>query len=94
MIGPELPLAPRQARREAHEKAQETAETRRQEVYDLVRASPAGMTADEVAKVLGRAPYTIRPRITELKKCGLLIPIGRRPGMFSAVRITIWRAAA
>lgn len=36
------------------------------------------MTSDEVADRVGVTPFAMRPRITELKKMGLLVCIGRR----------------
>lgn len=37
-------------------------------------AWPAGMTADEAATKIGRTVFAIRPRITEMRKLGDLMP--------------------
>ena len=54
------------------------AATWRQKVADYYQAKRRGLIADEVALALGTDILTIRPRVTELKKAGYLMPTGER----------------
>lgn len=47
-------------------------------VKSLYVKSPDGLTADEAADLLGRDKLTIRPRVSELKSLGWIIPTGER----------------
>lgn len=46
-------------------------------------------TADEAAIVLGSSPFSIRPRVTELNKQGLISPAGETMGSFGK-QVKIW----
>ena len=66
--------------------------TRALEVLDALRGHPGGLTADELATVMGREPYVVRPRLTELKSAGLVITVGRRASARTGKRIAVWAA--
>jgi len=51
----------------------------------------AGMTADEIAAELGESPFSIRPRITELRKQGLIEPTGERRKSSNGRMSHVWR---
>lgn len=44
----------------------------------VLRASKDGLTADEIAERLGVSILSVRPRITELKRGGLILDTGIR----------------
>lgn len=52
------------------------AETLREKSLDALRKMP--LTADEVAMLLDESVLTIRPRLTELRKAGLIARTGDR----------------
>lgn len=54
------------------------AATLRRQVVAVMARWPEGLTADEVAAVLGRDRLAIRPRLTELKRLGLIRDTGMR----------------
>lgn len=66
--------------RDAAERVEPTAKVRRDEVLAVYRAAwPAGMTADEVAAKLGRSVLSVRPRVSELRKKGDVMPVMAEP---------------
>lgn len=67
-------------------------DTRRQEVLGVL-IGHRGMTAEEVADVLGREVYTIRPRLTELLEVGLVNVVGKRVSPRTGRKIAIFTAA-
>ncbi len=52
----------------------------------------AALTADEVAAKLGKSVLSIRPRLSELNRMGLIYDTGRTRKNESGVSATIWRA--
>lgn len=50
----------------------------RDRCMDVLRANPEGMTADEIAAELRVGILSIRPRVTELKRFGLIVDSGQR----------------
>jgi len=56
--------------------------------------SEGPMTADEVADFVGESLLTIRPRMTELKRLGLLRDTGARRANASGRQAVVWEAAA
>jgi len=50
--------------------------TMRDKILSMLNASPAGLTGDEIAALIAEKPLAIRPRLTEMKKAGLLIENG------------------
>lgn len=59
----------------------------------LAEAGERGLTADGVAKVLRRDRLSVRPRISELRATGRIIPTGERRKNESGLRAKIWRIA-
>jgi hypothetical protein len=53
--------------------------------------SPAGLTADE--EQLGKSPFSVRPRIAELRCRGVVEPSEHRRRNASGVTVTVWRLA-
>lgn len=56
----------------------------------LMLLAKARMTADEVAEVMNKSVLSIRPRITELKKQGLIVDTGERRKNRSGVRAAVF----
>lgn len=52
---------------------------------------PQGRTADEVAGELRQSILSVRPRVSELKRGGLLIDTGERRKNESGMTATVWR---
>lgn len=52
--------------------------TVRKEVHDYLSTHPDGATADEIAEAIRRTPFTVRPRVSELLRKGLIADSGRR----------------
>lgn len=50
------------------------------------------LTADEVAEQLGETVLSIRPRVSELKRMGMVIATGARRFNASGHSATVWRA--
>jgi hypothetical protein len=44
-------------------------------LVELQSVLPGGLTADEIAVRIGRSPFYIRPRISEMKARGEIVPI-------------------
>lgn len=95
----EYNTAPAESRRDARAASEPSNERLRDDILAALRLRH--MTADEVAVHLGYdpdrpgsgpEPYRVRPRITELRGDGLVVPVGRRMGLFGRVRITVWAA--
>jgi hypothetical protein len=61
-------------------------------VLGLLTKNPDGLTADEVAALLGGAALAIRPRFTELFRQGLIEKTPLRRQNSSGGRATVWRA--
>ena len=81
--------------RDAAAKIAPSLNERQEEVYCAIRlAGKAGMTADEVAKCIGRAPCSVRPRLTELgPKClNKIERNGERRKNESGMSAAVWRA--
>jgi predicted transcriptional regulator len=49
-------------------------------------------TVDEVAEALRENPFSIRPRVTELKNLGLVIDTGQIRQNWSGMDATVWSA--
>lgn len=52
-----------------------------------------GLTADELAEVLGLERYTIQPRTTELRRKGLIEDSGQRRPNRTGKRAIVWTAS-
>jgi predicted ArsR family transcriptional regulator len=77
--------------REAAVKTAPRAPTMRDQVLIALRdVWPAGLTADEVAAVLGRSQFAIRPRLSELKDMGKIAATETRRKNDSGLSATVW----
>lgn len=63
-------------------------------LWVLRRADLPGLTADEVAERLDLTPFTIRPRVTELNKLGLIEDSGLARENESGARAIVWTVTA
>lgn len=68
-----------------------TAATLRAMALDVLEHSN-GLTADQVAGRLGRTPFSIRPRITELSRLGKVRDTGDRRANASGRSAIVWAA--
>jgi len=69
-------------------------ELMREKVEAAYYVLPAGATADEIASEMGLSVLSIRPRVSELKRMGILLPTGQRRknrGGNSAAVLKHWR---
>jgi len=62
---------------------------RQREVFDLLQRH-GELTAWEMASLLGRPVYVVRPRITELSKVGLIRDVGARFHAETQRREAVW----
>jgi predicted ArsR family transcriptional regulator len=60
------------------------------DVLIAVSSAPNGLTADECAHILNLSPLTVRPRFTELKRDGLIIPSPEKRKNRSGRRAQVW----
>lgn len=65
----------------------------RERVHSIIRDNPAGITADEIAAVLGMSILTVRPRVSELHRSGEIRATGNRRCNCSGMTASTWRAA-
>lgn len=68
----------RNTRRQSYDEIQPELGHREAEVYDLLLKHTHGLTAWEIAGILKREVYTVRPRLTNLKEKGLIQATGTR----------------
>lgn len=68
------------------------AATLRAQVYAKLQEKP--MSADAVAEALGETPFSIRPRLSELKNKGLIMDSGDRDVNESLKSAIIWKVNA
>ena len=50
------------------------------------------MTADELAARMDESPFSIRPRVSELKRMGLIADTGHRRVNLSGHRAAVWKS--
>ena len=62
----------------------------RVKVLEAIRAAKDGLTADEVAAKLDLSILSVRPRVTELRKGGLIIQSCERRPNASGRSATVW----
>jgi predicted HTH transcriptional regulator len=60
----------------------------REKCLDLLKAE--ALTADECAELLGENPLSIRPRVSELSKQGLLMDTGERRPSSMGSPMVVW----
>lgn len=76
--------------REAAERVAPGASEVREQCYRAILASRDGLTADEVAQVVGRPILYVRPRISELYAAGRLVKTLRRKTNASGLSAAIY----
>ena len=64
----------------------------RRQALNCLKANPQGLTADEIAELIGRNWWSVRPRMTELKDRGHLIRTGIKRRNDTGGLATVWRA--
>lgn len=86
-----------ETRREGLEKVAPETQTRRQVIYEYLRYFPAGLTAEELTDSMycsGLIPVRdknyVKPRLTELRKLGLIEPVGKRVSETTGVNTAVW----
>ena len=55
-------------------------------------ANPGGLTADEIAADLGESVLSIRPRVSELHRLGMIEKTKVRRRNASGMSASVWRA--
>lgn len=87
-----------ETRREGLEKVAQETQTRRQVIIEYLRYFPAGLTAEELTDSMycaGLIPVRdknyVKPRLTELRKLGLVEPCGKRLSQSTGVHTAVWR---
>jgi hypothetical protein len=61
-------------------------------VLRVLQTNPGGLTADEVAAELGESILSIRPRVSELKRQGMVEKTRERRRNHSGMSASVWRA--
>lgn len=80
-----------ETRRAAYEESREAAETRRNLIYKKLKES-GPMTADTLMAAMGYMdPNNVRPRLTELKRDGLVRVIGKARNRRGKL-VAVWEA--
>lgn len=83
---------PVDTRRAAHAAIEAEASALRARCLDAL-ARHGDLTADECATILGESVLAIRPRMSELRKTGLIEDTGTRRPNLSGHSATVWRRA-
>ncbi len=77
--------------RDAARKIAPRAQSLRDQVLIILAAAwPGGMTADEVARKAGKREFSIRPRLSELRAKGEILPTTTRRPNESGVDAIVW----
>ena len=69
------------------------ARTLKERCLNVVRRSPVSLTADQIAAGLGESILSVRPRIAELRRLGLIEAADRAGKNASGMSATRWRPA-
>ena len=77
----------------AAEKMTPTSSQLRAAVLAQFKQNLAGMTADEIATALNLSVLSVRPRVSELHRNGLIEQTGSRRRNDSGMTATVWRLA-
>lgn len=87
-----------ETRREAFEAVKPKAQTRRETILSVLREYPDGLTAEELTGMLYRSGQIIsldrnyvKPRLTELRKLGIIEPCGKRESRTTGIKTAVWR---
>ncbi len=83
-----IPASAKSTREEAHDAVIPRKKYLRERVIGAL--SGAALTADEIAEQVGETPLSIRPRITELKQEGVIVPTILRRKNSSGRSATVW----
>ena len=67
--------------------------TLKDEVLGAIVDMGSGVTADEVAELLGRSVLAVRPRVSELYDIGLIRDSGERRRNASGINAKVWISA-
>lgn len=59
-------------------------------VYRTLHANPAGLTVDELCKMVSFPRYSLQPRFTELRHAGSIHDTGQRRYNVSGARAIVW----
>ncbi len=76
--------------KDAAEAVRQRAPILRAAVLEVLRTC-GEKTADEVAEILGRTPFSIRPRLTELYRMSLIEPTAEVRPNASGANARVWR---
>jgi predicted ArsR family transcriptional regulator len=71
-------------------KAVLNAPTLRNKTFACIQNSQHGLTADECAERMNRSPFSIRPRVSELKQSGRIFDTGERRKTSMGKPGTVW----
>jgi predicted ArsR family transcriptional regulator len=63
-------------------------------VLTAIAQSPGGATADEIAEQLNLSVLSVRRRVSELNRNGLIVQTGARRRNASGMTATVWRVAS
>lgn len=80
------------ASQDAAESIAEHAETLRDRVDGLF-SKHEGLTADECAELLGAEIWSVRPRLSELRRMGRIVETEQRRKNRSGMTATVWKRA-
>lgn len=91
---------PKHNRREALESVRPTRENRKMLILSAMKnGNPGGMTAEEITDILysiGKISSTdrnsVKPRLTEMYKGGIVAAVGRRKSPTTGRSTTVWKA--
>ena len=61
-------------------------------VLEEFKRNPAGLTADEIATSLNLSVLSVRPRVSELNRLGMIKQTGVRRRNASGLTATVWRS--
>jgi hypothetical protein len=62
----------------------------RDQVKQAIAAAPNGLTADEIASKLNRTPFSVRPRVSELRRLGEICQAATRGKNSSGMSASVW----
>lgn len=80
-----------ETRREAYYESQNTAPTRRYEIYRMLKEG-GPMSSEEIMERLRcDNPNCIRPRLSELKQAGLIETCGKTLSKYGNIHIAVWQ---
>ncbi len=77
-------------RRDSHEQVLKFVPDRRRAVLEVLVKHPLGLTAEQVAAILGLEVYWVRPRLTELLQAGQLKVVGKVLSKTTGKKISVY----